>query len=175
MTNAQLIHQDSGKTEYYTPLPIIEAARRVMGGIDLDPASSAAANARVKAVVFFDKANDGLLREWDGRVWFNPPFSRKGNPLWVNKLETEYSSGRVTEACCITFACTSERWFQPLMRRPQCYLFPRTDYFDADGNKVRGVTKGSVVTYYGDYHERLHDFAKTFQHLGTIKVPYIPK
>jgi hypothetical protein len=172
MTNAQLIHQDSGITEYYTPLPIVEAARRAMGIIFLDPASSVAANARVKASMFFDKNLDGLLQPWFGKTWLNHPFSRIGNPLWVNKLETEYSSGRVTEACCITFACTSEKWFQPLMHRPQCYLFPRTDYFDADGNKVRGVTKGSVVTYYG---ERLHEFAKAFQHLGTIKVPYIPK
>jgi hypothetical protein len=162
MNNAQLIHQDSGITEYYTPLPIIEAARRVMGGIDLDPASSAAANARVKADEFFDKDHDGLLWVWHGRVWLNSPFSRKGNPLWVNKLETEY----------ISFACTSEKWFQPLMRRPQCYLYPRTNYLMPDGKVARGVTKGSVVTYYG---ERLHDFAKAFQHLGTIKVPYIPK
>jgi hypothetical protein len=172
MTNAQLIHQDSGKTEYYTPLTIIEAARTLMFHISLDPASSVSANSRVRAQSYFTKEHDGLILPWHGRVWLNMPFSRKGNPLWVNKLEVEYSSGRVTEACCITFACTSEKWFQPLMRRPQCYLYPRTNYLTPDGKVARGVTKGSVVTYYGD---RLHEFAKAFQQLGTIKVPYIPK
>ena len=45
----QLVNQDSGDTEYYTPGFIVEAARRVMGGIDLDPFSSAAANVLVQA------------------------------------------------------------------------------------------------------------------------------
>ena len=48
MTNAAtLINQTSGKVEYYTPADIVEAARRVMGSIDLDPASSPAANETV--------------------------------------------------------------------------------------------------------------------------------
>lgn len=44
----RLINQDSGDVEYYTPTEITEAARRVMGGIDLDPFSSAA---EVKSLV----------------------------------------------------------------------------------------------------------------------------
>lgn len=44
---AQLINQTSGNTEYYTPIDIVDAARYVMGWIDLDPASSALANARI--------------------------------------------------------------------------------------------------------------------------------
>ena len=36
VNNATLINQTSGKVEYYTPADIVEAARRVMGSIDLD-------------------------------------------------------------------------------------------------------------------------------------------
>lgn len=50
MTQAhQHINQTSGDVEYYTPLAIIAAAHLVLGTIDLDRASSATANKRVKA------------------------------------------------------------------------------------------------------------------------------
>ena len=60
MNSAQLINQDSGEFEYYTPEFIIEAARRTMGGIDLDPASSFVANERVRATRYFDHLDDSL-------------------------------------------------------------------------------------------------------------------
>jgi hypothetical protein len=167
VTNAQLINQTSGAVEYYTPQPIIEAARTTMGGIDLDPASSVVANERVKASTYFDEADDGLLFPWSGRVWMNHPFGRGLNERWIGKLERESAAGQITAACCITFACTSERWFQPLLRRPQCFLSPRTNYLLPDGSTLRGVTKGSVVTYYGSEPNR---FAEHFRHLGTVKI-----
>lgn len=167
MKSHQRINQESDKVEYYTPQEIVEAARRVMGEIDLDPASSSEANKRIKTLWFFDRHNNGLNQQWRGRVWMNHPFSRVNNPLWIAKLESEFESRRVTQACCITFAATSEKWFQPLLRRPQCFLCPRTDYFLPNGEKLRGVTKGSVVTYYG---KNVATFAREFEKLGTVKV-----
>lgn len=168
MNPAQLINQTSGKTEYYTPQEIIEAARTVMGGIDLDPASSEAANARVKASFYFTATDDGLLQDWRGRIWLNHPFGRFTNRWWIKKLEREFMlEGHVAQACCITFACTSEAWFQPLLRRPQCFLHPRTNYLLPDGSVLKGVTKGSVVTYYG---RSVTEFAKAFEALGVVKV-----
>lgn len=166
--NAQLINQTSGGVEYYTPPKIVEAARGVMGDIDLDPASSYHANLTVKARVYFD--NEGLTQDWFGRVWMNHPFGRETNAAWINKLETEFTGGLVIEACCITFACTSEKWFQPLLKRPQCFLSPRTNYFSPSGELKRGVTKGSVVTYYGTNFAR---FDACFRHLGITKLPLL--
>lgn len=165
MTSAQLINQTSGIVEYYTPSPIIEAAWRTLGVIDLDPASSEAANLRVGAKKFFTEREDGLKQAWHGNVWLNHPFGRVQNPQWITKLETEFAAF-MTACCCITFACTSEKWFQPLLKRPQCFLSPRTNYFLPDGSLLRGVTKGSVVTYYGPNVGR---FATEFSHLGTVK------
>lgn len=163
----QLINQTSGDFEYYTDPKIIDAARRVMGWIDLDPASSAMANSRVGSEWFHTAETDGLLHDWHGRIWMNHPFGRRENPLWVGKLLKEYESGHIVHACCITFAATSEQWFQPLMRFPQCYLSPRTNYYLPDGSLKKGVTKGSVVTYMGPDVVR---FAMEFQDMGEIKV-----
>lgn len=192
MENHQLINQSSSDVEYYTPVEIVEAARRVMGWIDLDPASSENANRIVKATRYFTAYDSGLVQPWNGRIWLNHPFGRAekacevpcvnqnkthvchdydfyGNAAWVNYLETEFVSGRTFEACCITYACTSEAWFQPLIKRPQCNLTPRTNYRLADGTIKKGVSKGSVVTYYGSNVEA---FAREYAAFGTIKVEY---
>lgn len=168
MNSSQLINQTSGDYEYYTPKEIVKAARRVMGHIDIDVASSAKANEVVGARCYFDEAKDGLSKIWLGNIWMNHPFGREQNPLWINKLVEEYKAKRVKQACCITYACTSEKWFQPLFAFPQCYLSPRTNYFLPDGTLKRGVTKGSVVTYLGANVDR---FIAEFDGLGSVMIP----
>lgn len=92
-TSHQLINQDSGDVEYYTPPRIVEAARRTMGAIDLDPASSATANQRVGAARFYTEVDDGLAQPWEGRIWMNHPFGRTTNGPWVRKIESEFMRG----------------------------------------------------------------------------------
>jgi hypothetical protein len=165
--SAQLINQDSGVVEYYTPKFIVDAARAVMGGIDLDPASCELANTPVQATNIFTKEDDGLMRAWVGRVWMNHPFERGRNHLWINKLVSEYGLGSVTQAVCICYASTSEKWFRPLLDFPQCFLHKRVNYLDEHGNEKRGVTKGSVVTFLGC---DLGSVKREFSRHGTIKV-----
>lgn len=193
--NAQLINQTSGTTDWYTPREIIEAARAAMGGIDLDPASSAIANQVVQAARIYTKADNALRYDWRARsVWMNHPFSRgeqpcnrhckkkvckqrgyhiaeelPGNEMWINKLIHHYQTGDIEQACCITFASTSETWFAPLTIFPICLLRPRTNYYLPSGKKARGVTKGSVVTYLGP---NINRFAQCFANLGAVYVPY---
>lgn len=170
MNASQHINQDSGDTEWYTPPEIVEAARATMGGIDLDPFSSAEANKRVQATRYFTKEDDGLVQPWAGRVWMNHPFSREMNRLCIEKAVRWYKSGEASQLCCITFAATSESWFQSLMAYPQCFLSPRTNYFLPDGTRKKGVTKGSVVTYMG---LNIFAFADAFRGLGVIKIAFI--
>lgn len=154
MNNATLINQTSNNTEWYTPWAIIECARELMGSIDLDPFSCRRANNRPEGKIanhYYDKRNDSLNNEWFGNVWMNHPFGRTMNEDCVAKIVYEYVriNPAMTQACCITFASTSEKWFKPLLRYPQFYFTGRTNYLDPETlQPVKGVTKGSVITLF---------------------------
>lgn len=68
----------SESNEHYTPEWIVEKARRLMDGIDLDPASCEAVNRlRVRAKRFFVLEQDALTLPWRARsVFLNPPGGR---------------------------------------------------------------------------------------------------
>lgn len=71
---SQSAKHSSASTEHFTPPKITTAAHRVMGDIDLDPASSELANKElVVARKFYDAAANGFAKEWHGRVFLNPP------------------------------------------------------------------------------------------------------
>lgn len=172
LQNHQRINLCPGRIEYGAPEHVIEAARVTMGAIDLDPFSSHEANSRVNARYYYTAESaelDGLTQRWFGRVWMWPPLDAKNNDAYIFKLLKEYQLRHITEACLISFASTSEAWFRPLLDHPQCFLFPRTNYTLPDGTPLRGVTKGSVVTYLGP---NLAKFARAFRLLGTVKVAY---
>ena len=61
--------------EWYTPPPIIEAARKVMGSIDCGPATSEGNHTGAK--IFYTMETEGLDEEWIGNVWLNPPFGKR--------------------------------------------------------------------------------------------------
>ena len=169
MNAAQIINQTSGRTEWYTPPAIIEAARRTLGQIDLDPASCEYANRIVRANHYYTAADDGLGWHWYANtIWLNHPFGRESNPAWIGKLIDGFQRKHFHAACCITFACTSEEWFGPLFAFPMCFLRPRTNYLKSDGEPVRGVTKGSVVTYLGS---NVIGFIENFGGLGAVMLP----
>ena len=169
MDSHQLINYTSGNQEWGTPPEIVEAARKVMGVIHLDPASCYKANLRVLANHYYNKVDNGLDQRWGGNVWLNWPFGRKENYLWVNKLIHEWTIGHIDQACCICYAATSEAWFKPLKNFPICFLHGRTNYIDlSTGLQVKGVSKGSCVTYLG---HNLAAFDKYFSPLGDVMWP----
>jgi DNA N-6-adenine-methyltransferase (Dam) len=93
---ARKIARDMRPNEFYTPSHIIEIARACMGGIDLDPASSAAANETVRAATSYDIKQDGLKQQWFGQIFMNPPYG-KFSPPFVRKAVQECKSGMVRQ------------------------------------------------------------------------------
>jgi len=92
----------SETVEWYTPHRYIEGVRRVLGEIDLDPASCEFANRTIKAKCYYTEQDNGLAREWPGRVFCNPPYglihSKSSQGTWSRKLIESYRTGITTEA-----------------------------------------------------------------------------
>ena len=94
--------EPSGRDEWYTPPTIIEAARQLMGSIDLDPASCAEANKVVRAERWFGIKDDALMQPWHGNVWCNPPYGARMIRVFWRKLAASLNAGEVNRACFLT-------------------------------------------------------------------------
>lgn len=160
--SSQLIQQ-SLSNEHYTPAKYIEAARLVLGEIDLDPASCKKANKIVKAKEFFDEKKDGLTKEWGGRIWMNPPYGDLVGKF-VEKLMSEIKAGNVDAAVVLVNAhCTDTIWFQPLWDGCLCFTNHRINFTGDDERS--GSTHGSVFIYFGPDESA---FVKTFTQFGPV-------
>lgn len=122
----------SKNNEWYTPQPVLDAARRVLGKIDLDPASCEEANQRVGAGQIFTIEDNGLDRDWFGSVWCNPPYGTtagaSNQAAWTDKAIREFDSGRVKEAVLLVTFSPDRNWFRPLWRYPLCAFDDRIKF-----------------------------------------------
>lgn len=137
-------------TEWYTPARLVEAARLAMGGIDLDPASTAEANEVVGAERFYDEADDGLTHPWSGRVWLSPPHARGAIRPFVDKLTDEYRSGAISQACVLTNNSTDSRWWQRLAASASalCLVRRRVRFWNTTKPSLAPL-QGQTVLYLG--------------------------
>lgn len=174
MTTAAMIQGGSGAMELFTPAPIIERVRRVLGTIDLDPASCEMANEIVKATRFYTKEDDGLQQEWKARTLFcNPPYARGLIAPFVKKLITSYEEGNVAEAILLVRPCTDTVWYQELLHYPVCFMRGRikfyTPYTHYKGKAFDKNTYdnhfGSSFSYFGQHLDR---FESVFSEIGTV-------
>lgn len=156
--------------EWFTPAALLDLARTLLETIDLDPASCAEANQRVRAARYITRAEDGLGQDWSGRVWLNPPYGRGGQELWSRKLMSCYYAGSVTEALLLVNAQTSERWFQPLWGFPLCFIRGRVRFERPDGTRGMSPTKGSAVAFLAS-SRRWGAFTELFSSLGHVVLP----
>ena len=95
-------HQETmGKTDVWlTPPYIIDA----VGPFDLDPCA-AIDQPWQTAATMFTVHDDGLMRDWHGNVWLNPPYNRDIIGTWMERLASH------GEGMALVFARTETEWF----------------------------------------------------------------
>ncbi len=164
------VSHNSGENEWYTPPSFIEAARQVLGQIDLDPASSEIANNTVLATKFYAAKDDGLAQEWSGNVWMNPPYSSSLIGLFAEKLVEHFTDGSVRSAIVLVNNATETKWFQSLLSFGSAVCFPlsRIRFLDPDGNPGAPL-QGQALIYFGSDREL---FGREFREFGNcLEVP----
>lgn len=158
----------SGENEWYTPAVYLDAAREVLGWIDLDPASSLEANETVRADVIYTADDDGLPRDWCGRVWLNPPYAQPLMSQFVSKLLSEIEAGRVTDAILLTNNYTDTAWFQDAAAWANLICFTRGRIaFDSPHGEKNAPIQGQAFFYFG---ANVEQFAERFSPFGILVV-----
>ena len=176
-----LIAMPTKSNEWFTPSRYVEAAREVMGSIDLDPASCNEANIVVRAKKFYSKHDNGLLQPWHGCIWLNPPYGKTipyeshgrfmggGNTkntslqvMFVAKAIAEYKAGHVSQAILLVTANTTVTWFQPLWDYPICTPYPKIYFFVHGSKEKQRQVFGNVFIYMGRNEQRFIDIFSRF-------------
>jgi ParB family chromosome partitioning protein len=163
------VANNSGNNEWYTPRLYLDAARRAMGQIDCDPASSAIANRAVGAARYYTKEDDGLIQTWHGNVWLNPPYAQPLIRLFCEAAVGKFQSGEIEQAVVLANNGTETKWGQTLLGAASAACFPRSRirFLDPDGNPGAPL-QGQMIVYLGAYPQR---FGEAFAAFGMIAYP----
>jgi hypothetical protein len=167
--------------EWYTPSRYVEAAREVMNGIDVDPASCEMANQIIKATKYYTREENGLEHPWHGRIWLNPPFGRRQTPgaktnqgYWILKLIEEYQAGRVTEAILLTTCRPDTSWFASLWQFSICFTDHKVGFYTPEAGQILQEVShahGTLFVYLGPNE---HRFLTLFSKFGRIAKAITP-
>lgn len=85
--NTSFERSSKATDEWYTPKELIDS----LGEFDLDPCAPMSP-LWPTAKVMYNKQDDGLKKNWGGRVWLNPPYSRPLIELFLKKM-AEHGNG----------------------------------------------------------------------------------
>jgi hypothetical protein len=130
-----------GHDEWLTPKFITDG----LGPFDLDPCSP------VKrpwdtAKSHFNKLDNGLLKEWKGFVWLNPPYGRECKS-WLNKMKLH------NNGIALVFARTeTDSFFKNVWEAADAILFlkGRISFCYVDGVAANPAGAGSCLIAYGN-------------------------
>jgi len=135
-----------GKDEWLTPPEII----RALGEFDLDPCAPVVRPWEM-ARHHYTMLDDGLKREWAGRVWCNPPYGREA-AAWLARC-AEHG-----DAMALIFARTeTAMFFEQVWDKADALLFieGRLHFHHVDGRRAEANGGApSVLVAYGKRNAR---------------------
>jgi phage N-6-adenine-methyltransferase len=158
------VSNNSGKYEWYTPKKFIDAAREVMGSIDLDPASSEIGNRVIQATKIYTEQDSGLVHSWSGNVWMNPPYNNSLVDNFTKKLVDDLPN--INQACVLVNNATETKWFQKILKACDmiCFVQSRIKFLDINSEATGSSLQGQVIMYFG---KKTNKFYENFKEFGT--------
>ena len=135
---------NKGKTDsWLTPVELVEQ----LGTFDLDPCEHIIMPKKL-AKNGYNINDDGLSKEWTGRVWMNPPYSK--NKQFAEKF-CEHKNG-----IALVFARTETEWFKNYYNADAFLFLPqRLTFLNEKGEKPNGNSGApSVLVAYGEYNSQ---------------------
>lgn len=140
--NTAFERSDRTTDEWYTPREILET----LGEFDLDPC--APINPLwPTARVMYNKNDDGLSKEWFGRVWLNPPYSRPLIERFVKRM-AEHGNG-----VALLYNRCDSKMFQDVIfpnATGMKFLRERIRFYRPDGTRGDSPGCGSVLIAFGE-------------------------
>lgn len=165
------VAHSSGNEEWYTPTEYTEAARDVMGSIDLDPASCDVANKFVKAEKFYTAEDNGITLPWHGNIWLNPPYAQPTIALFAEAATRKFEAKEYQQACVLVNNATETTWFQRMLERASAICFPksRIKYLNRNGEPSGQPLQGQAILYFGPNPQFFADAFSSFGKVLRIK------
>jgi hypothetical protein len=184
--------------DFVSPPEVIGTVTSFFNGqIELDPASSHAANTLVNASKYFTPAENGLKQKWKAKnVYLYPPrefltsteqpedtmlfrrkrrFQKSAQRVWLEECYRRYMRKEFNEA--IVFLTSSEVALLTTQALkidfPLCILKTRPALLidDPDLNKVKNSRCYGFIYYFPDFeniNERVYRFNESFSELGRV-------
>lgn len=157
--NPPSVHFLSESSEWTTPQIIINKTIELFGKIDLDPCSNPDFP-NVPAKNHFTKQEDGLSKEWYGKIYMNPPYGSEIKN-WIIHLCEQFEKENIQEAIALTPSRTDTKWFQRMKTYHRCFIWGRLKF----GDKGSSAPFPSMVIYLG---KNLKGFIQIFSDIGDI-------
>lgn len=163
-------HVSDDSYEWNTPKEYIEAARRVMGSIDTDPATNDEAQKLIKADHYYTVEDDGLSQLWYGNVWLNPPYNMPYVEQFTDRAISDYQSGQISAAIVLVNNATDTGWFHRLLDYPVCFTKGRIQFWQ--GDQTLQTRQGQSIFYLG---RDIDAFNREFSKFGAVMIRYDDK
>lgn len=175
MTAGRTNANDSTKSHHWgTPKVYVDAVRKVLGNIDLDPCSNK--YSIVGADVEYVLPTDGLKETWNfQKIYVNPPYGRdpsRGTTIkdWLRKCYLAYENGSEVIAL-VPVATNTSHWKEYVWPSAACIAFlkdTRLRFLENGVSKPKGASMACSMIYWG---QRSVEFMEVFQTYGNLAIP----
>lgn len=130
--------------EWYTPPEII----RALGEFDLDPCTSHVAyDLNHSATHYYTKEDNGLSKEWFGRIWLNPPYDQPTITHFIRRL-AQHGNG----IALLFNRCDNKLFHDVIFPTADCLFFfqNRISFFKPSGVRGDRPGCGSILVAWGE-------------------------